>query len=72
MTMTTILMVITEGHINDGVIVKIITIVIKNIKKRKTRRRIKYDKQIFPTNNANTLTTYTLIYPNQTQAQIHK
>ena len=48
MTMTTILMIITEDHINDGVIVKIITIVIKNIKKRKIRRRIKYDKQVFP------------------------
>ena len=48
MTMTAIIMIITEGHINDGVIVKIITIVIKNITKRKTGRRIKYGKQIFP------------------------
>ena len=44
----TIIMIITEGHINDGVIVKAITIVVKNITKRKTRRRIKYGKQIFP------------------------
>ena len=46
--MKTIIRIIAEGDINDGVIVKVTTIVMNKNKKIKTRRRINCDKQIFP------------------------